>query len=173
MLLQVRSNSLDSISTSHSFGMHPQQQTLSRASSLDSLQSPPRRSRLITVHGKQYMLIDSSPAVESVSDSKVETNTTVSVRENSPREANARGKTSSRDTKKALSRSRSDPVYSKHRVNKELDQFSDNFVTVDCTDRVKRLSSVDRIQVGYSRRDIHCLPPGDIVRCKYAHLWLV
>lgn len=123
MLFQIRSNSLDSISTALSFGTVSEPQPLSRAASLDSLHSTQKRTRVINIHGKQYMLLDNESITTTTSDSSSPWG---DVRE-SPT-VQDRGTRSLRAGRKDVSRTQSEPIRSRSCVEQEPDQFSDNFV---------------------------------------------
>ncbi len=134
-LFRVRSNSLDSISTALSFGSAPEPQPPSRASSLDNLHIAPKYSRVINIHGKQYMLLDNESIASRIADRKENTKRHTRIRE-SPSLQDG-GVSSPQGTRREVSRTRSDPVRSIHvsLVAKEPDQFSDNFVTEDSAER--------------------------------------
>ncbi len=125
MLFRVRSSSLDSITTALSFGTESEPQPLSRASSLDSLLPTPKHTRVINIHGKQYMLLDNESIVSTITSNSSQW---VDVRDNPPV---LEGEIpSSRVEKKNVSRTQSEPIRSRCCVEKEpaCDQFSDNFV---------------------------------------------
>ncbi len=132
-LFRVRSNSLDSISTALSFGSAPERQPPSRASSLDNLHTAPKYSRVINIHGKEYILLDNESIASRIADRKENTSRHARVRE-SP-SLQDRGVPSPRVTRREVSRTRSDPVRSISHFVKEPDQFSDNFVTEDSAER--------------------------------------
>ncbi|XP_064399185.1 uncharacterized protein LOC135345685 isoform X2 [Halichondria panicea] len=132
-LFRVRSNSLDSISTALSFGSAPERQPPSRASSLDNLHTAPKYSRVINIHGKEYILLDNESIASRIADRKENTSRHARVRE-SP-SLQDRGVPSPRVTRREVLRTRSDPVRSISHFVKEPDQFSDNFVTEDSAER--------------------------------------
>ncbi len=123
MLFRVRSNSLDSISTCFSVGTVTEPQLLSRASSLDNLHSTQKRTRVINIHGKQYMLLDNTSVTSATTDNSLPW---VDVRESPP--VKYKESSSSQAGRRDVSRTQSEPIHSSSRVEKEPDQFSDSFV---------------------------------------------